>query len=426
MLHADQIGEGTASTSGKNEGILKTGGQEYSIFVFSDSEAVTEAVAKFLQEANQQGASLEQLLDYEFVHITQEMIEVESEVELLLNQLAKQEISKEEGISLKPQDLLHGKENLQSLKKSSLSNSAGKDVSKSASQAASNKSEVVYSSLFSLARSFHATLSENKQKKGPETPSKSEGKEEARPAPLQQPQVHSESLNLHERQLDREGNGKQEQGQKQDEENEGHAQHQEQQQEQKNKGNKKNKIVPIRSVQASRNQSGSQLKASTSSSSQSSKSSNPTPSIDNVYIRFMALMARILGQAEYEAHQLYLRIKDRTDAIDVLTLLISKLNSEKAGIDWTNNEEMKKLIDKARALGVDIPEGKYKWTDDEKKLLKENVQMRKDSMEKITQLERTDMQRYLQEASQCHQARSNTLKLLKEVTDTIIHNMRPS
>jgi len=51
--------------------------------------------------------------------------------------------------------------------------------------------------------------------------------------------------------------------------------------------------------------------------------------------------------------------------------------------------------------------------------------MRKDSMEKVTQLERTDMQRYLQEASQCHQARSNVLKLLKEVMDTIIHNMRP-
>ena len=139
----------------------------------------------------------------------------------------------------------------------------------------------------------------------------------------------------------------------------------------------------------------------------------------------MALMARILGQAEAEAHDLYMRIKERTDSIDLLTLLISKINSEKGAIDWSNNEEMKQLIEKARALGVDIPQGKFKWNEDEKKLLKENIQMRKDSMEKVTQLERTDMQRYLQEASQCHQARSNVLKLLKEVMDTIIHNMRP-
>ncbi len=147
--------------------------------------------------------------------------------------------------------------------------------------------------------------------------------------------------------------------------------------------------------------------------------------IDSIFIRFMALMARILGQAEADAHELYGRIKARTDDVDHLTLLISKLNSEKGKVDWSKDEEMKLLIDRAREIGVDIPEGKYKWSDTEKKLLKENIQMRKDSLEKITQLERTDMQRFLQEASQCHQARSNVLKLLKEVMDTIIHNMRP-
>lgn len=146
---------------------------------------------------------------------------------------------------------------------------------------------------------------------------------------------------------------------------------------------------------------------------------------DNLFIRFMALMARILGQAEAEAHELYLRIKHRTDDVDTLTQLMSKINSEKGNIDWSQNAEMKKLLEQVRALGVDIPAGKFTWTEEEKKLLKENIQMRKDSMEKITQLERTDMQRFLQEASQCHQARSNMLKLLKEVMDTIIHNMRP-
>lgn len=147
--------------------------------------------------------------------------------------------------------------------------------------------------------------------------------------------------------------------------------------------------------------------------------------IGNIYIRFMALMARILGQAEAEGHQLYLRIKGRTDNIDTLTQLISKVNSSDGKIDWSDDEEMKQLVDKAREIGVDIPKEKYSWSEDEKRLLKENIQMRKDSMEKVTQLERTDMQRYLQEASQCHQARSNTLKLMKEVMDTIIHNMRP-
>ncbi len=145
----------------------------------------------------------------------------------------------------------------------------------------------------------------------------------------------------------------------------------------------------------------------------------------NVFVRFMHLMARILGQAEAEAHQLYTKIKARTDDVDTLTLLTQKINTANGEINWQENEEMENLLKRAREIGVEIPEGKLTWSEDEKRLFKENVQMRKDSMEKMTQLERTDMQRYLQEASQCHQARSNVLKLLKEVMDTIIHNMRP-
>ncbi|MCH9609125.1 MAG: hypothetical protein S4CHLAM45_08880 [Chlamydiales bacterium] len=147
--------------------------------------------------------------------------------------------------------------------------------------------------------------------------------------------------------------------------------------------------------------------------------------IENVYVRFMALMARILGQSEAEAHNLYSKIKGRTDQIDLLTTFIQKINSSGGGIDWEEDEQMRSVVDQARKLGVDIPEGKYSWAEDEKILLKENIQMRKDSMEKVTQLERTDMQRYLQESSQCHQARSNILKLMKEVIDTFIYNMRP-
>jgi hypothetical protein len=147
--------------------------------------------------------------------------------------------------------------------------------------------------------------------------------------------------------------------------------------------------------------------------------------VGSLYFRFMALMSRILGQAEAESHQLYQRIKARTDQVDVLIKLQSKINNSKGEIDWTKDEEGQKLLDAARAIGVDIPKDKLKWKVEEIPLLKENISMRKDSMEKITQLERTDMQRYLQEASQCHQARSNILKLMKEVGDTFVHNMRP-
>nr|WP_213357529.1 hypothetical protein [Chlamydiifrater phoenicopteri] len=156
------------------------------------------------------------------------------------------------------------------------------------------------------------------------------------------------------------------------------------------------------------------------SSSETEASSN-----ENIFLRFMKLMARILGQAEAEAHELYLKVKARTDDVESLTLLMSKVNASKGDIDWSKNPEMIALVDKAKQLGVVVPNNNYKWTEEEKKMFRENIQMRKENMEKITQLERTDMQRLLQEVSQCHQARSNVLKLLKELMDTFIYNLRP-
>lgn len=203
---------------------------------------------------------------------------------------------------------------------------------------------------------------------------------------------------------------------------------QDQKQDQEDQPKKDKKRIRIEEVQTSHSRKTKKYSASTGSSPSAGKSSSgggKTPEIGNIYVRFMALMARILGQAEAEAHSLYLKIKKRTDDIETLTNLAGKINSESGKIDWSKDEEMKKLVERARELGVDIPEGKYTWTEDEKKLLKENIQMRKDNFEKITQLERTDMQRYLQEATHCHQARSNILKLLKEVIDTFVHNIRP-
>lgn len=428
LVHGEKIGDG-CSASGKNQGTLKSDGKEYQVYVFSDSESVTEAVSKFLQDANTQERPQELLLDFEFMLITPETIDVETEIGQLLQDLTKQEAPKEHGVNSRPGDKT-AEEKLQSPQEAIARDTEKGDSSRSQSST-SGRSEVVYSSLFSLARTFNTSLTEARQKK--ETQQKNselpKGREEGRSALLPQTASKIERQLPQESRYDREGNGKQDR-QQQDEEKEGFAQHQEEKQKESQK--KKNKIVSIANVQAARDkprntqpQTAAAQGAGTPAG-QSKSAKGVLGGIENIYLRFMALMARILGQAELEAHQLYLRIKERTDAIDVLTLLISKINSEKGAIDWSNNEEMKKLLEKARAIGVDIPEGKFQWSEEEKKLLKENIQLRKDSMEKVTQLERTDMQRYLQEASQCHQARSNILKVIKEVIDTFIHNIRPA
>jgi hypothetical protein len=431
VLHAEKVSDSNSSANQKSEGILKAG-KEYTVFVFENTEGISEAANEFLQEANKNEAFPELLSEYVFVHITAEMIEVEHEIAQLLQQLGQIDLPQKElsqshqALSHKPDSKAHvpierespflkGKESLHQ-------------------PAASKASREVFPSLFALARSMHSSV--------PARPSAARKEDRSDLQALQRKDVSlapqqatdpSEKATPQElrREREKEGQREQEHKEKEDQQESGQGDQQKKEEEKFHQRKNGKKIAAIAGVQAARGRTR-ETKSQSQNPGQgieksrlTTQSGGPVGSIENVYIRFMALMARILGQAEMEAHQLYLRIKDRTDQIDVLTLLLSKMNSEKGAIDWTNNEEMKALIQKAKAIGVDIPDDKYKWSEEEKKLLKENIQMRKDSMEKITQLERTDMQRYLQEASQCHQARSNVLKLLKEVMDTIIANMRP-
>jgi hypothetical protein len=412
----------------KTQGTLIVNGKECSVTVMTDTESVTEAALAFLEDINEQNdVDQAELLKHEFVEITEEIIFIEEEIQTL-STLLESTGAQDESTALETPHQPNGEKAL------NRDSRAQNQTRKQAEGGPSSQGRTeIYSSLFSLARSFNMTLSENRPKKESEMAKREEtlqGRKEGfeRPAAFiaDRPSFERPSDPF----FDRDREGQKEREKDQEEENEGFAGNQEQKDQSKDREEKSKKIVSIKNIQGARNDrktNSNNLRASHPQDPQSPQSPAKAPaSMENIFIRFMALMARILGQAELEAHQLYVRIKERTDAIDLLTNLIAKINNEKGAIDWSNNEEMKKLVDRARALGVEIPDGKYKWSEEEKKLLKENIQTRKDSMEKVTQLERTDMQRYLQEASQCHQARSNVLKLLKEVVDTFVHNIRPS
>lgn len=356
----------------KNQGTLKMEGKEHSVTPYSDTEPASEAVSELLSEMNEEKTLETPLLDHTFEAFTPEKIGIETEIEGLLETLKSSENDKNEP----------GRAKKTEKNQSSSINGRGTRT---------KNEKKVYSSLFDLARTFKSDAPASQRNATKEQVLLREQKEEK--PHLRQTMNRSADLSEN-----------REYEAKRGDEEEGKGQHEEkQQQQQKQKKEKERKKVQAVSKKSAHEK---------------------IAGVENIFIRFMALMARILGQAEAEAHDLYLRIKERTDSIDHLTLFISKINSEKGAIDWSKNDEMKLIIERARAVGVDIPDGKFTWSEEEKRFLKENVQMRKDSMEKMTQLERTDMQRYLQEASQCHQARSNVLKLLKEVNDTIIHNMR--
>jgi hypothetical protein len=437
-LPSEKVADFGSSGCGK-KGAMQLDGEVYLVSPFEETAAETEQVFDLLQQINEQEQPPEVVLEAP----TPEEIEIESEIDMILHKLGKAD-KPETAPDAPPTQQPAGIAKPAATKREDLHPSSERNGQPNASpspsgHSSSGGSKVVYSSLFSLVKSF---LTEGREKNPLKAQQEStHAREESRSHPS--PLFSMNNINVKATQdghYEREGDGKQEHKEREDKEGKdgfgGGQQNRDQREQEKGRQDKKRKVVPISGIQAARE--GGQSKKSKGGyraqsmsdmpsqggTSHGGRGDGPLASMENIFMRFMALMARILGQAEADAHELYLRIKERTDNIDILTLLASKLTMEKGSVDWTNNEEMKKLIDKARELGVPIPQ-KYKWSEDERKVLVSNIQSRKESMEKVTQLERTDMQRYLQEASQCHQARSNVLKLMKEVGDNIIGNMRP-
>ncbi len=154
----------------------------------------------------------------------------------------------------------------------------------------------------------------------------------------------------------------------------------------------------------------------------------PPAQDSDVFLEFMALAEKIQQQAEYEAHDLYSKMKYRSECIELLTLLLQKLKAAKGDIDWSKNEEMKKMVDKAREMGVIFPgddsgELKYKWKSSDVKKIEDNIKLLKNNIDQATLLERTHMQKFLQEAAQWLEAISGVLKLRDRVASTFAHNI---
>ncbi|NGX53898.1 MAG: hypothetical protein K1000chlam4_00618 [Chlamydiae bacterium] len=387
--------------SKENQGTLKGvevegKSKEYSIFSFLDTEAMSQEAYDLICSFN--AVPLPEVLDFQATLITLSEVEIYTEIMDLLGKLESHE-----GKESQPTPSL-AKNSPEVKRETFLSPLQPKNKAQQSANSQSSESHSeptrMPSSIFMLAKMMH-------KEKGDRT----KNEQTKHQSVIQEAQTVRENKKMTFTETKKFRDKDEERGSQQDK--------QEQKREQPKEKRSKIKIDMIQTSKTYKNETRVE------SQEAAGEPEGPSENAGNIFYRVMALMARILGQAEAEAQALYLRIKGRTDDIDTLITLASKINSADGNIDWSKDEEMKKLVERARELGVDIPEGKYAWNEEEKELLKENIQMRKDSMEKISQLERTDMQRYLQEASQCHQARSNILKLYKEVMDTIIHNLRP-
>ena len=85
-----------------------------------------------------------------------------------------------------------------------------------------------------------------------------------------------------------------------------------------------------------------------------------------------------LHTLEAQVHKEFQELKPRQDQVVFLHKLLKAINSstdDKGAVDWTGNDELIELLDKAREMGVDIPEDKKKFKSSERERLIDNIKM---------------------------------------------------
>lgn len=143
----------------------------------------------------------------------------------------------------------------------------------------------------------------------------------------------------------------------------------------------------------------------------------------DVYLKACALFERMYYNVAAEAAQLYQKMESQLAVMEKLTSFVGHLNNSSGDVDWSNDPEMRRRIDEARALGVEIPPGKYQFSAEEIIKLKESVLGRRDSFERLSSMDRLKLQRITQESSQMIEAMSMMLKARESPFRTIINNL---
>lgn len=145
----------------------------------------------------------------------------------------------------------------------------------------------------------------------------------------------------------------------------------------------------------------------------------------NIFARLFAALFRIKNQTGKELSDLCGELERRTKTIENILKLNGELIKNKGPLDFTKNEEMKKLIDTMRETGlVDLPVGKYTWTEEEKESLKQQLSFAKERMDRMSQEIQFKLQQSTTEDNTIWETISMIFKRLSQALETVVSNIK--
>lgn len=145
----------------------------------------------------------------------------------------------------------------------------------------------------------------------------------------------------------------------------------------------------------------------------------------DAYIGALEQGLRQVRLLQQDTHEFYAKLKARTDCLEALSKLVTEINNNASNtgkVNWAGDARVKELLDQARALGVNIPEGKYEFTLDERKLLKEDLEERKTHFRSLAQTERLEYQHLLSDLNIWLEFCSQVLKSRERPAQVILGN----
>lgn len=110
-------------------------------------------------------------------------------------------------------------------------------------------------------------------------------------------------------------------------------------------------------------------------------------------------------------------LKERQEKVRTLHKLLKGINAstdEKGKLEFTENQELKELVEKAKELGVDIKDGKTTYTKDERDRLVENIRIAVEDYNVENEMQIQTVSRLTNERYETYQMARSILRPLHE------------
>jgi hypothetical protein len=126
--------------------------------------------------------------------------------------------------------------------------------------------------------------------------------------------------------------------------------------------------------------------------------------------------AERLNHLEDKITDAFIELKQRQDEVSFLHKLIKTINMATVddSFDCTNNEDLKQLLNKAKDQGIEIVDGKYKYSKDERERLIDNIKITVDDKNVLNDMDLQKITRLTTERYESYQLIRAMMKPLHE------------